>query len=272
MNRDMSNGWIDLHCHIIPGVDDGPQTMDESLEMIAMAAAAGTVLMVATPHRNSPVARIDDSVEINSRFEALCRAVRGEGIPIRLLPGAEVYCRENLLERISTDRLGLTLAGSDYFLLEFPSDILIPGSQDLIRRLVQQGLVPIIVHPERNEQVQQDPGQLLPFIEAGAMLQLTGASIEGRLGSNAMECARFLLKRNMAHLVASDCHDCDSRSPRLDGLLAHSLLEPQRATMLMNRLPRALLDNLAPPDIGPILEEGSGGLRAVMDWILRRWR
>lgn len=265
-------GWIDLHCHIIPGVDDGAQTMDQALEMIAMAHAAGTAVMVATPHRNSPIARVDDSAEIGRRFGELCRAVSGEGIPVQLLLGAEVYCRENLLERLCEDRLGLTLAQSDYFLLEFPADIIIPGTDELIRRLVHQGFIPIIVHPERNEQVQQDPDLLLPFIETGALLQLTGASIEGGLGSSALECAKTLLKRNMVHIVSSDCHDTSSRSPRLDGLLAQKLLEPQRAEMLMNRLPFALLENLAPPDIGPLTDESSPGLRGIVDWILRRWR
>jgi len=266
------SGWIDIHCHIIPAVDDGPRTMDESLEMIAMAAEAGTAIMVATPHRNSPMALVDDSGEILTRFKLLRNTVKAEGIPVKLLLGAEVYCRENLLERLSADRLGLTLAGSDYFLLEFPTDILIPGSNELIRCLVQQGLVPIIVHPERNEQVQQDPDQLLPFIESGAMIQLTGASIEGRLGGNALECAKAILKRNMAHIVASDCHDADSRTPCLDGLTKQKLLEPRRAEMLMNRLPAALVENLAPPDIGPIVDDEAGGVQGMIDWILRRWR
>ena len=265
-------GWIDLHCHVIPGVDDGPQTLDDALEMVAMAARAGTVLMVATPHRNGPVASIDDSATIMTRFHALCRAVDGEGIAVRLLPGAEVYCRENLLERLSEDRTNLTLAGSDYFLLEFPPDILIPGTDELIRRVVRQGLIPIIVHPERNEQVQHNPAQLLPYIEAGAMIQLTAGSIEGRLGGSALECAKTLLNRNLVHAVASDCHDCQGRSPRLDGLLVENLLEADRADLLMRRLPLALLDNQAPPDIGPIREAEKAGLSGIIDWILRRMR
>lgn len=272
MAQEAPEGWIDLHCHILPGVDDGPQTLEESLEMVAMAAESGTRVMVATPHRNSPVARVDDSAEIEKRFAALVRAVAGEGIPMRLHLGAEVYCRENLLERLSCDRLGLTLAGSDYFLLEFPPDILIPGAEDLIRRVVDQGLVPVIVHPERNRQVQLDPSQLLPFLEAGALVQITAGSVEGRMGGSAQECARLLLSRNMVHALASDCHDCDSRSPRLDGLLAQGLLPPERAGLLLRRIPQALLDNQAPPDIGPALEREPFAFRGFLDWILRRTR
>jgi protein-tyrosine phosphatase len=240
--------------------------------MIAMAAASGTGLMVATPHRNSPIARVDETGEIMARFAALKRAVEGEGIPVRLLLGAEVYCRENLLERVLDDRAGLTLAGSDYFLLEFPSDILIPGSDELIRRVLRQGLVPIIVHPERNEQVQGDPAQLSIFQELGALFQVTAASIDGRLGSNALECAQYLLKRNMVHIISSDCHDKNTRTPHLGTLLTQRLIEPQRADLVMRRLPLALLENLAPPDIGPVLEPESGGMQGLIDWILRRVR
>lgn len=265
-------GWVDLHCHLIPGVDDGPSTLDQALQMIAMAASSGTRVMVATPHRNSPIARIDDAEEIFTRFKALERGVKGEGIPVALFLGAEVYCRENLLERVLDDQERLTLAGSDYFLLEFPSDILIPGSDELIRRVVRQGLIPIIVHPERNEQVQGDPSQLIVFQELGALFQVTAASIEGRLGSNALECAQYMLRRNMVHIISSDCHDTVSRTPHMGTLLTQKLVEPERADLLMRRIPLALLENLAPPDIGPLQELETSGFRGLLDWVLRRMR
>jgi len=204
---------IDIHSHIIPGVDDGAASWEEAVQMCRMAEQDGTHVLVATPH-------VFNGMESNGHhFEnalhQLKRRLDEEEIELEILLGAEVHCRPDLPDLLEQD-ISLTLNGNGrYFLLEFPHSIIPPNSDQLIFQLVTKNLIPIIVHPERNTYLQSHLNLLADFIKQGVLCQITAMSLTGGFGLKAMECARELLKRNWVHIIASDAHNKRVRQPLL---------------------------------------------------------
>ena len=204
---------IDIHSHIIPGVDDGAASWEEAVRMCRMAEQDGINVLVATPH-------VFNGMESNGHhFEdalyQLRRRLDEEEIELEILLGAEVHCcpdLPNLLEQ----EISLTLNGNGrYFLLEFPHSIVPPNSDQLIFQLLTKNLIPIIVHPERNTYLQNHLDLLADFVKQGALCQITAMSVTGDFGLKAEECAHKLLKRNLVHMIASDAHNEATRKPLL---------------------------------------------------------
>ncbi len=227
---------IDIHCHILPGIDDGAPDLNASLAMADMAVADGIEVVIATPH-------IDGSgylsmAMINTAVDQLNSVLQQRGIALVVLPGAEVQAHVaiQLAKQFS-------LASGSFFLLEFPHSHLPSDSVDLVYSLVRQGLTPIIAHPERNREISMEPGKLTLLIEAGARAQITAGSLTGELGANAQTCARFLLKRNMVHFMATDSHSPNFRKPMLSKAVkkAKKYLGRQGALALVRDNPLALL-------------------------------
>jgi len=205
---------IDLHSHILPGLDDGAQSIDESLEMAHMAARDGTTVLVATPHQfdgiyNVPRAAILEGVR------ALQKRLNEERIDLRILPGADVHVEPDLSQRLRNGEALALADGDRYLLVEFPSDVVPRALLDVLFDLRAYGLTPIITHPERNFEVQEGPGLMREFIESGSLAQLTAGGVTGRFGERAEQCAHELLRRRLAHLVASDAHSPRHRRPGL---------------------------------------------------------
>lgn len=203
--------FIDTHCHILPGVDDGPASVDASIDMAEMAADEGIGVIVATPHILE--GRYDGS-QTQARVDSLARELAAKGISVELKAGAEVPMSVCL--QADTGRLkGLTLAGSRYLLMETAET-----TYDQLARAVHQvrlnGLYPILAHPERVGFVGEDPEKLAAMAGRGeAYCQITGASIEGLFGKRIQKTASVLLRRGLVHLVASDAHSTRTRAPRL---------------------------------------------------------
>jgi len=203
---------IDLHCHILPGLDDGARTMDEAVSMARIAAADGIHALVATAHitpgvyDNSP----DGIVSAAAAFEA---RLKEEGIPLRIIPGADVRMTPELLEgegrflRINRD--------TPYFLFEFPHDLIPPGSDRLVGELIGRGVIPVITHPERNREFQRRPGGLKPFIRQGCRVQITAMSLTGGFGTRALQLCEAYLKEGWVDVIATDAHDTVKRPPIL---------------------------------------------------------
>lgn len=203
---------IDIHSHILPGVDDGSQSLDESLELLEIAADSGVHTIVATPHCNIPD-EFDNYAgpELEERFQRLNRAKKDLGIPIRICRGMEIFATEDL-PALLRDKRVWTINHTRYFLMEFAFSEDVDFCRDVLRRCRELGYMPIIAHPERYFFVQDDPELAFEWCTAGFGLQLNKGSILGRFGPAPYHCASLLLDHNLAACVASDAHNPGQRS------------------------------------------------------------
>ena len=196
---------IDLHCHILPGLDDGPKTMAESLEMCRKAVADGITTIVATPHRGNPAGNTAGTTVLKE-VKRLKTALKKHKIPLEILPGHEVRISENILDDIDRGR-ALTINNKmKYILLELPFESVPFYVYDVVKKIKEKGIIPIIAHPERNDQIQADKRVMKRLIAAGALSQITGGSLLGQFGPKARQSAVSLLKSGLVHVIASDAH------------------------------------------------------------------
>jgi protein-tyrosine phosphatase len=235
---------IDLHSHILPGIDDGAQTLDDSLAIARAAVADGIEILAATPHVRADYPTRAETME--AALAELRDAIAGAGIPLDVRGGAEIAL--DRLEGLDDPELGrLGLAGSPgYLLLEFPYTgwpLALPG---IVIGLRSRGVTPVIAHPERNQSVQADPERLRPVVLAGALVQLTAASLDGRIGSRSREAGFILLDRGLAHLVASDAHMPDLRGIGMSEAGA-AVGDPALASWLTREVPAAIVAGEPPP-------------------------
>ena len=200
---------IDLHAHILPGLDHGPGGWDEALEMCRIAVADGITTIAATPHVSevfpNSSQRIEEAVsELRVRLE-------DAAVPLTIVVGGDYHVRPDL-----SPRNVLTLGGNGrYFLLEFPYQVLPPRADAFVKTLLDRGLTPIVTHPERTASLQRDWRRLEPLVKAGALVQVTAGSLLGEFGPAATAAARRFLKQGWVHLLASDAHWTHERLPRL---------------------------------------------------------
>ncbi len=206
---------IDIHSHVLFGLDDGARTLDDSLAMIRMAAAHGTTDLVATPHANLEY-RFDPE-SIAARLAQLRQAC---GDALRLHTGCDFHLSfENIQDALEHPRK-YTINQQNYLLVEFSELLIFRNTGDIFARLGEAGMIPVITHPERNGLLRQRVEEIARWVAEGARVQLTGQSLTGGFGRHAQDFARELLDRKLAHVVASDGHDCERRPPVLDDACA----------------------------------------------------
>lgn len=236
---------IDLHCHILPGLDDGARDMDHAIAMARISLEEGVTSIVATPHLFKGGFEYGDLGVIEDRRRDLVSALGAAGIPVEIRGGAEVHISHNLADEIRRHREILTVAGSAYMLLEFPSDHVFSGVKDLLFELMSERVVPVIVHPERNTVFAQSPGLLFELVAMGALAQVNGSSVLGRNGSQAAESARLFLESGLIHFIASDGHNTRTMSPRLAEAVrkAAEIVGEEQARAFAEGNPRAVLDD-----------------------------
>ena len=236
----------DLHAHILPGVDDGAKTLDDTLEMARVAAHHGTKVMLATPHRrditeNWSVRHIQDLLrDMNTRIQA-------QSIELTLRLGMENHLDLELPDEVSAGR-ALPINGSRYILVEMPFFGRPNYVDDVLFRLQVQGLTPVLAHPERIEAFESDPGLLVRFVEGGMITQITGGSIVGHFGGRTKRFDNTLLNRGLVHVIASDTHFPDGpRSPILTpGVNAAArIVGRERAQAMVVDTPKTILENAA---------------------------
>lgn len=205
---------IDIHVHLLPGVDDGPADLAEATAMCALAATDGIDVAVATPHQRHEVWANEDAMALAAARQTL--EDRTGGRP-HLLLGGEIRVDSDLLDEMerSGGRSLLSLAGSRYLLLEFPWDPLPLDPRDVIRELALAGWRPIVAHPERIAWLAAEPGLLAALVGEGGLLQVTGMSVIGAMGRRAAACCEWLLDGELVHFVASDGHNTTNRPPVL---------------------------------------------------------
>jgi protein-tyrosine phosphatase len=212
---------IDLHCHLLPGIDDGPATEEESLRLCRIAAADGITHAICTPHIHP--GRWDNTREsIAGHCRKLQQALDAHNIPLQLGYAGEVRLTDQVMQQVQTRQIPFygTVEGYQVMLLEFPHGHIIPGSDKLVAWLLNHNIRPLIAHPERNKQVMKDPQQLQAFIEAGCWLQLTAGSVLGNFGERAQAIAHQLLEEDAVTVLASDGHNAGPRQPALKQVFA----------------------------------------------------
>jgi len=229
---------IDLHSHILPGLDDGPETLEGSLELARAALDDGTELIAATPHVRDDYPTT--AVEMESAVEEVRTALSDAGVGLELRPGGELALeRLDELEPMELRRFGL--GGSvKYLLVESPYYGWPLDLEERLFRLQATGMTPVLAHPERNAEVQAEPERLRPLVERGALVQLTAASVDGRLGRRPQQTSSLLLELGLAHLLASDAHAPAVRAAGLSAA-ARSLGDQALARWLTRDVPAALL-------------------------------
>jgi protein-tyrosine phosphatase len=195
---------IDLHSHILPGLDDGPETLAGSLELARAAVGDGIQVIAATPHVRDDYPTTADQME--AAVEGVRATLAAEDVALDVRPGGELDLERLSLPREELSRFGL--GGSPtHLLVETPYTGWPFDLPDRLVRLRADGFVPVLAHPERNADVQADPGgRLGPLVESGTLVQLTAASVDGRLGGRARDASARLLELGLAHLIASDAH------------------------------------------------------------------
>lgn len=230
---------VDLHTHVLPGLDDGSATLDESLDFARAAVADGIAVLAATPHVRDDYPTTPDEME--RALAAVRTAVVEAGIALDVRGGGEIAL-ERLAELDGHARARFGLAGNPaYLLLEFPYVGWPLGLPDEVFRLRASGVTPVVGHPERNTEVQREPERLRPLVEAGALVQLTAASVDGRLGRRCRDAAFGLLDAELAHLVASDGHGPAIREVGLSAAAA-AVADRGLAEWLVEGVPGAIAD------------------------------
>ena len=255
---------IDLHCHVLPGLDDGPADVDASVMVARLAAADGTRTMVATPH-----VREDYPFEldlIDRRTTALNERLEADGVELRVVAGAEVALSK--LSQLSPSELErVSLGSSRSVLVESPYQEATDTVEDTLFKLQLESFHPILAHPERSPTFMRDPDRLERLVERGILCSVTAASMAGRFGRTVQSFTRLLFERGMVHDVASDAHDIRKRAPGLTA--GFRLLDQQlpgvlgQIEWLTSEAPTAILEG-RPLPARPMFEPPRKGLLGAL--------
>ncbi|MBN0987745.1 tyrosine-protein phosphatase [Amphritea pacifica] len=234
----------DLHNHILPGIDDGPATLEESLELAQIAVADGIRHIVVTPHIH-PGRYENQIATITPVLETLRQAITTAGLPLTLSMGAELRISAEMISMIPSGKIPFLghWQGKKVLLLELPHSHIPPGTDKLITWLKAQNIQPMIAHPERNKEVAGNVDKINPFVEQGCLLQVTAMSVAGRFGDAARNTAEILLQRDWVTLLASDAHNSKHRPPVLsEGMQAAAeIIGEQAARALVSSIPEYII-------------------------------
>jgi protein-tyrosine phosphatase len=234
---------IDIHLHILPGVDDGPETIQESLALARALVEEGVHTAIATPHYNDEFPP-RSAAEVQECVHDLQHELDRQNIPLRLFAGHEALLKPGLVEDIQAGRLA-TLNGGRYLLLELWNSAWLPETERVIFTLRAFGIVPVIAHPERCRAVQKDLHRLAALLQQGVLAQIAASSLIGMQGNTARRTAEDLLKKELIHCIASDAHGLSRRPPGVSlGLQrAIQLLGRARVHQMIETRPAAILNN-----------------------------
>jgi len=235
-----NHAFVDIHCHLVPGIDDGSQSWEQSLQMAAMAAADGLGVMIVTPHQLGNFAHNSGQM-IRARTGELQQLLNAHGIGLRVLPGADVRIEPGLVEKLRSGEV-LTLADrGKHVLLELPHELYFP-LEDVLESLRRAGLVGILSHPERNQGLLKQPRLLAPLVDRGCLMQVTCGSLLGTFGPASQQCSEWLLEEGLVHFLATDAHGPNSRRPLMKHAFerARQLIGEEIAVELCCRNPAAV--------------------------------
>ncbi len=208
---------IDLHCHLLPGIDDGARDLDQALRLARMAVAGGITHCVATPHIH-PGRYTNSLSSISKVFTELKDELERAGIPLQLGMAAEIRLSEEILAMVARQQVPFlgSWEGDRVLLLELPHSHIPPGVEQLIRWLQKQKIRPMIAHPERNKDVLRDFNKVLPLARLGCLFQVTAGAVAGDFGEGSEKRARELLERDLVTILATDAHHEVRRPPVME--------------------------------------------------------
>lgn len=236
---------IDLHAHILPGVDDGAPDLECALTMAEMAVESGVTAIVATPHCNMP-GRFENywDYSLYGKIKAFQQELRRAGIRLAIVSGMEVFGTPDTPELLRKGKLA-TLGGSRYLLIEFPFEGYAQQATEILRAILAMGYRPVVAHPERYRYVQSEPALLNQWLSIGCLMQLNKGSLLGRFGRAAQTLALSMLDRGFAVAVASDAHSFSARTTWMLDMWEFLCEEysEQTAGLLLEDNPRSLLHN-----------------------------
>lgn len=204
---------VDIHHHLLHGLDDGPADLTTSIAMARIAVEDGLTHVIATPHASNRYTF--DPALIAERLAELRAALVAEGIPLTLATGCDFHLSYDNIQDAEAHPHKYTLNGSDYLLVELPDHGLPPNLSETYYELRLAGMVPILTHPERNPTLQNDPKRMVQWLREGLLVQVTAGSVLGHMGSRAQKMAMMLLENRWVHFLATDAHNTNRRPPRM---------------------------------------------------------
>lgn len=204
---------IDIHCHILPGIDDGAKTAADTLIMLKVAIEEGITVITATPHHNPEYK--NERPLILQKVQEVEKIIEENNLPIQVFPGQEVRAYGEVIADYKANKLLTVADNSRFMLIEFPSDH-VPGyASKLFYQMQSNGFQPILVHPERNSEIIENPNILYDFVSKGVLSQITASSVTGNFGRKIQKLTYQIIENNLTHFIASDAHNVTSRSYKM---------------------------------------------------------
>jgi protein-tyrosine phosphatase len=238
---------IDIHAHILPGLDDGSKTWEQSLRMARMAVEDGIRIMVATPHlfknRNIDIHQLNNKGIILESIAEFRLKLLEEHLPLEIIPGCDFPLGFESLQLLRDDLAFTINDGKRYLLLELPDTSLPPATEEICFHLQSEGITPIITHPERHFILQEMPQKLKRLIDLGCLAQMTGNSLTGWFGRGIKKISQKMVKLGYIHLLATDAHDHKNRPPLLSQAVKElsRLVGEKRARAMVTDIPEKII-------------------------------
>ncbi len=232
---------IDIHCHIVSGLDDGSKSLEQSIEMAKIASSEGIRKIINTSHYHLD-SKFVVGKEIEKKIGEFNNILKENEIDLEILVGNELYYTDELMNRI--DELDFySLNNSKYILIEFSPSNFPDNIEDIIYEFKIRNYIPILAHVERYEKIVKDPNRIYEYIKAGALIQINSSSIIGKSGKEIQNVCDILIRNNMVHFVATDAHSSNSRKPALNKAYKHveGKIEEQKAKELFYENPQKLI-------------------------------
>ena len=239
---------IDIHCHILPEVDDGPKSWEVAIEMCRMAATDGITHTVATPHANDRY--VYDRAYLSGLLDQLRDQLREKNVPApQFSLGCDFHLSFETLARVLEQPNIYTIGETNYLLIELSNFSVPTRLSECFTRLGDRGLIPILTHPERNPILQQTPQRILEWAEQGCLIQVTASALTGFWGERPEIVSRWLLDRSAVHILASDAHDTKRRIPNLSAArtVAEKIVGAEYADALVESNPGAIVKGMPIP-------------------------
>lgn len=239
--RSVAKSMVDIHSHIVWGLDDGATDIEQSLSLLRAAAESGTTDIVATPHSNAEFAYQGDLLDQRIRELTL----RTEGKP-RIHRGCDLHLSFDNIDEVLQGLGSYSINGTQYLLVECPDFHVGKHTDKVLQRLLDGGIVPVVTHPERNPVLQHRLSRVEEWVEFGCLVQVTALSITGGFGRHACNAASKLLEQGLVHVVASDAHDPEYRHARLDEAYrtVKARYGEEEAGILFTHNPQAIIDGV----------------------------
>jgi len=260
---------IDLHSHLLPNLDDGPRTLEDSIQMCRISYQDGIKTIVATPHILPGIYKNDRST-ILSKVHELNEAIKRLGVGIqtpnselrtpnselslKILPGADVHFSSDILQRYEDEEIVTVNDRGRYLMIEFAFQGIPYQAEEVLFQLLTRGIIPIISHPERNMEIGQRPKRYYEMVRMGCLGQVTAMSLTGEFGPGVRRIAEKLLTKRLVHMIASDAHSTDGRPPILSTAVkaAEKIVGKEEAIKMVTEYPAAMIEGRRPNIPEPI--------------------